>query len=55
MDEESASEYPRKTNPYTYLNMNDTQKMKSKLRNSKAWKDKRKKFKKEFNKWKILY
>lgn len=41
------SDYPRKTNPYTYLNMNDTQKMKAKLRNSKAWKDFRKWFKKE--------
>ena len=40
-------EHPRTSNPYTYFNMNDTQKMKTKLRNSKAWKDLRKRFKKE--------
>ena len=44
--EESAPELPRTSNPYTNLYMNETQKMKTKLRNSKAWKDMRKRFKK---------
>lgn len=35
------------SNPYTYYIMNETQKMKTKLRNSKAWKGMRKRFKKD--------